>query len=178
MIHFAQNAVLYRKSDGKSPEETGVAFSAYDSDRGFICENAKQKSGYCDDYEVRFCCPSARCEWTRWMDRDDPGGTGDWEHLEGLRKDLGACSNPADIQARRYGWKMESSDWISASSVLSHMYVQEIGPEAGRRDRRVLPRLRSRLWIRLRQRGAGGRREVPRLRGQAMLPGNMKFYTR
>ncbi len=119
MIHFAQNAVLYRKSDGKSPEETGVAFTAYDTDRGFICENAKQESGNCDDYEVRFCCAVARCEWTRWLDRDDPGGTGDWEHLEGLRKDLGACSKPADIQARRYGWKMESSDWISASSVLS-----------------------------------------------------------
>ncbi|KAI5609781.1 cell migration-inducing and hyaluronan-binding protein, partial [Silurus asotus] len=40
-------------------------------------------------------------EWTEWFDRDDEGGSGDWEKLSDLHKAFPErlCSNPLDIEA-------------------------------------------------------------------------------
>ena len=38
--------------------------------------------------------------WTAWLNRDSPGGTGDWEHRTGH---IGVCSSPQDIQCRTTG---------------------------------------------------------------------------
>ncbi|MCP4702732.1 MAG: PKD domain-containing protein, partial [Gammaproteobacteria bacterium] len=38
-------------------------------------------------------------KWTDWLDRDNPGGTGDWEDLNGFGASV--CSNPMAVQARR-----------------------------------------------------------------------------
>lgn len=39
--------------------------------------------------------------WTKWFNRDVPGGTGDWETLEKLRKENPGkiCHKPLEIQA-------------------------------------------------------------------------------
>nr|XP_054603968.1 cartilage intermediate layer protein 2-like [Nothobranchius furzeri] len=39
--------------------------------------------------------------WTSWYDRDNPGGTGDWEDLRNLRKEYPGeiCRRPFEIQA-------------------------------------------------------------------------------
>ena len=39
--------------------------------------------------------------WTRWYDRDDPSGTGDWEPLSNLRSENPGqiCDNPLYIEA-------------------------------------------------------------------------------
>lgn len=40
--------------------------------------------------------------WTEWFDRDNPSGTGDWEHLSALRTENPGkiCPNPVDIEAQ------------------------------------------------------------------------------
>ncbi|KAF1376692.1 hypothetical protein PFLUV_G00214120 [Perca fluviatilis] len=40
--------------------------------------------------------------WTRWFDRDDPSGSGDWETLSDLRNEYPGkiCSKPLAIEAR------------------------------------------------------------------------------
>ncbi|XP_078670996.1 uncharacterized protein LOC144911081 [Branchiostoma floridae x Branchiostoma belcheri] len=47
------------------------------------------------------------CEygWTRWFDRDNPSGTGDWETLTDLRNENPGqiCDNPSGIEARVVG---------------------------------------------------------------------------
>ncbi len=44
--------------------------------------------------------PSLECDWTRWFDRDNPGGKGDWETpLSALGQ--GTCENPLQVEARR-----------------------------------------------------------------------------
>ena len=59
-----------------------------DLDLGFYCVNGEQEFGnVCADFQVRYCCPKwqvGECEtkgheWTEWLDRDDPEGTGDFE---------------------------------------------------------------------------------------------------
>lgn len=56
-----------------------------DPKKGCICINEQQKDGVCNfDYKVQFkCCPTCEPgfieEWTPFLDRDDPSGTGDWE---------------------------------------------------------------------------------------------------
>ena len=62
--------------------QTGEVFRVNDNAKGFACVNADQPDRYCQDYEVRYCCESnaqPSCTWTKWLDRDNPGGTGDWE---------------------------------------------------------------------------------------------------
>ena len=40
--------------------------------------------------------------WTQWFDRDDPGGTGDYEVLDELRRENPGkiCDNPSVIEVR------------------------------------------------------------------------------
>ncbi|KAK6182591.1 hypothetical protein SNE40_010242 [Patella caerulea] len=74
---------------------------------GLICLNRIQNDGRCNDYKVRFCCdpivvvPECK-KWTRWYDRDNESGTGDWETLADLRKDNPGqiCEKPSGIDAQ------------------------------------------------------------------------------
>ena len=77
--------VQARATDDGSTEYTHI-----DPAMGFYCLNAEQSfGGLCANFEVRFCCPTMQVgecnkkgwEWTSWLDRDDPDGTGDWENL-------------------------------------------------------------------------------------------------
>ncbi|XP_061457359.1 uncharacterized protein LOC133372578 isoform X2 [Rhineura floridana] len=85
--------------DGIPAHQTGQKFSVYDSTRGFACVNAEQGPGqFCRDYVVRFTCPESFCSGckTRWFDRDNPSGKGDYELLFNLRSEYPdkICSEP------------------------------------------------------------------------------------
>lgn len=70
-----------------------------------------------DDGTVGFCHPKYGV-WTPWHDRDDPGGTGDWEVRDFYRPE-GTCAengNPLAIQARLAGNK---KSFRSSGEVLS-----------------------------------------------------------
>ena len=40
--------------------------------------------------------------WTKWYDRDNPSGTGDWELLQNLRNENPGeiCANPIAIESK------------------------------------------------------------------------------
>ena len=50
-----------------------------------------------------FPLSSVSAGWTQWYDRDNPGGTGDWELLQSLLQeypDSDLCANPSGIERR------------------------------------------------------------------------------
>jgi len=74
---------------------------------GLMCLNVDQTSGYCSDYEIRFCCEVmavGECtgRWSTWKDRDNPSGTGDWELLRDFTDD-DLCLDPVAAEARIIG---------------------------------------------------------------------------
>ena len=94
-------AVQARATDNGSFEYTHI-----DNDLGFYCLNSEQAfGGLCANFEVRFCCPQMQVgdcnkkdwEWTAWLDRDDPDGTGDWENLHSYEPNQ-ACQNPSAVK--------------------------------------------------------------------------------
>ncbi|KAK7132370.1 hypothetical protein R3I93_018808 [Phoxinus phoxinus] len=84
---------------------TGNSFQVYDPTQGFVCVNAQQKGG-CQDYRVRFTCPTSFCLpkcVTRWFDSDDPNTNGgDSELLTALLSLYPGyiCPNPLGIEAQ------------------------------------------------------------------------------
>ncbi|XP_024912335.1 mucin-5AC-like isoform X2 [Cynoglossus semilaevis] len=110
--------IQVKTTSGDSMETTGEKIEVADTTSGFMCENADQDGGICQDYTVRFQCPESFCSqpssncWSKWFDRDDPGGTGDWETLTELRKEKPGeiCTNPLGIQVKTVsGNSMEST---------------------------------------------------------------------
>jgi hypothetical protein len=53
--------------------------------------------------------------WTNWLDRDDPGGSGDWEDRPSFGSSV--CSNPIDIEARR---KSDQVDAAMTGEIFFH----------------------------------------------------------
>ncbi|XP_029903698.1 cartilage intermediate layer protein 2-like [Myripristis murdjan] len=91
-------------TSGLSMASAGNVIAVADTTTGFICKNSDQKNKRCLDYRVRFSCPFPFCAgvcWTPWFDRDNPSGTGDWEHFSALRSENSGviCDNPLYIQA-------------------------------------------------------------------------------
>ncbi|XP_067329014.1 uncharacterized protein [Anolis sagrei] len=87
--------------DGTPAANTGQTFNPFNAVEGFACVNAAQKTGSCRDYRVRFICPPEFCAGctTRWFDRDDPSGKGDYELIVDLRKEYPneICTEPVAI---------------------------------------------------------------------------------
>jgi len=54
----------------------GDVFRKFNAQDGLECRKADQPDGECHDWRVSFLCNG---RWTRWKDRDDPSGTGDYE---------------------------------------------------------------------------------------------------
>ena len=105
---------------------------------GGTCTNSENSSP-CLDYEVRFLCdcpeptttepittePTSSepttaepttvnsCRWTRWLDRDNPSGFGDYETLADFHPSL-VCPNPQSIQCRV---KSTRADWQTTGQV-------------------------------------------------------------
>ncbi|XP_039507616.1 mucin-5AC isoform X6 [Pimephales promelas] len=84
---------------------TGNSFQVYDPTEGFACVNAQQTGG-CQDYRVRFTCPTSFCVpkcVTRWFDSDNPNTNGgDSELLTTLLSLYPGyiCPNPLGIEAQ------------------------------------------------------------------------------
>ncbi|KAM9811531.1 uncharacterized protein ACBT44_011065 [Syngnathus typhle] len=95
-------------TSGASFESTGNVIQLSDTHTGFICQNTDQP---CANYKVRFMCPlefskptamtAPEC-WTPWINRDSPGGFGDYETLSDLQKENPGkiCKHPIGIEAR------------------------------------------------------------------------------
>ncbi|WP_394391140.1 hypothetical protein [Shewanella woodyi] len=54
--------------------------------------------------------------WTQWLDRDDPGGSGDWENRS---SHPAVCANPWNFQARRRGTTIPATQTGEIFSTLS-----------------------------------------------------------
>ncbi|CAI5782741.1 Uncharacterized protein PODLI_1B026164 [Podarcis lilfordi] len=100
-------AINVQTVDGRPAVKTGQRFSVYDTTRGFACVNTEQVPGQsCLDYVVQFTCPESFCSastcTTRWFDRDDPSGVGDFETLADLRREYPTdiCPEPIGIEAQ------------------------------------------------------------------------------
>nr|XP_019934148.1 PREDICTED: mucin-5AC-like [Paralichthys olivaceus] len=95
--------IQVQTTSGASVASTGNVIAVSDKNTGFICKNSNQTQGSCKDYRVRFQCPLDFCIlpvcWTKWYDRDNPSGTGDWESLSDLRRQdpKGICDRPLYI---------------------------------------------------------------------------------
>ncbi|XP_044233372.1 mucin-5AC-like isoform X2 [Thunnus albacares] len=94
-----------RTLSGLSVTAAGDLNTQSDPSVGFICKNKDQPTKMCNDYRVRFSCHPPFCGggvcWTKWYDRDDPSGTGDWETLSALKKQYPGqiCDFPLYIEA-------------------------------------------------------------------------------
>ncbi|CAL9692702.1 unnamed protein product [Knipowitschia caucasica] len=91
-----------RTMSGATPAAMGDAV-VMNTNVGFYCKTDDQTDNHCNDYRVRFSCYSPYCEddvcWTQWLDRDNPGGTGDWELLSNLRQQYPEiCEKPKKIE--------------------------------------------------------------------------------
>ncbi|CAL8392032.1 unnamed protein product [Gadus morhua 'NCC'] len=90
---------------GLSIAAAGEVIAVADATTGFICKNEDQPDQTCLDYRVRFVCHPPFCNqhicWSKWLDRDNPGGTGDWETLSQLRIQYpgSICDEPLYIEA-------------------------------------------------------------------------------
>ncbi|XP_062292931.1 uncharacterized protein si:dkey-205h13.2 [Scomber scombrus] len=96
-----------RTLSGLTVAAAGDVNTQLDPTVGFICKNQDQPKKMCNDYRVRFSCHPPFCGgggmlcWTKWYDRDNPSGTGDWETLRDL-KDMNPgqiCDYPLYIEA-------------------------------------------------------------------------------
>ncbi|XP_074472131.1 uncharacterized protein LOC141756361 isoform X2 [Sebastes fasciatus] len=105
-------AIEARTVAGLTPAAAGDVISRIDTTVGFVCRNQDQTGNKrCSDYKVRFRCPAAYCKvpapgcYTQYFDRDNPGGTGDWEILFNLHREYPGkiCSNPIAIEAVTLG---------------------------------------------------------------------------
>lgn len=86
-----------RRSDGVDWARTGEVMRC--TAAGSNCLKADQPDGQCDDYEVRFACPNPASVGP-WLDRDDPTGAGDGEHLGLLVQEYGTCAEPIGIECQ------------------------------------------------------------------------------
>ncbi|XP_077396778.1 mucin-5AC-like isoform X2 [Festucalex cinctus] len=96
-----------KTKSGASVGSTGDVIHVSDVHTGFVCRNQDQpNNGQCSDYKVRFLCPLQFCKakecWTRWFDRDNPSGTGDYETLPRLHKENPSkiCDHPITIEVK------------------------------------------------------------------------------
>ncbi|XP_051516030.1 uncharacterized protein si:dkey-205h13.2 [Myxocyprinus asiaticus] len=87
---------------GQTASQTGNIFQVYNPTSGFACANADQGGVLCADYRVRFSCPEKFCSSCRtsWIDRDNPGGLGDYETLVDIQTTYPqqVCSQPIAIE--------------------------------------------------------------------------------
>ncbi|XP_044025862.1 uncharacterized protein si:dkey-205h13.2 [Siniperca chuatsi] len=94
-----------RTLSGLTAAAAGDVIYKSDTTLGFICRNGDQSKKMCNDYRVRFSCYPPFCGggvcWTKWYDRDDPSGAGDWELLSNLKAENPGeiCNNPLYIEA-------------------------------------------------------------------------------
>ncbi|XP_013855200.1 cell migration-inducing and hyaluronan-binding protein [Austrofundulus limnaeus] len=89
---------------GQTVTQAGENIFVNDKTSGFACRNEDQPDNICFDYKVRFSCSPPLCSkvcWTKWYDRDNPSGTGDWETLTNLRDEFPGqiCAVPLYIEA-------------------------------------------------------------------------------
>ncbi|XP_062888953.1 uncharacterized protein LOC134337691 [Mobula hypostoma] len=114
-------------TSGVPASQTGQIIQPCNVASGFFCVNGLQRNQSCQDYRIRFTCPESFCgKKTRWFDRDDPSGHGDFETLTDLRKEHPneICSNPIACEVQTVFGKPASStdDNIPECSILAGFF--------------------------------------------------------
>ncbi|XP_029985826.1 uncharacterized protein LOC115416221 [Sphaeramia orbicularis] len=114
---------------GLTMDETENHIHVADATTGFICKNDEQTHGTCQDFRVRFRCPTDFCTqkvcWTEWFDRDDPTASGDWELLSDLRKKF-----PEDICEKPLGIEVVTVDTnipVASTGQATYIYSPTVG---------------------------------------------------
>jgi hypothetical protein len=87
-----------RKSDGVPWHQTGEKVTC-EVATGFRCNAVEQPDGTCDDYEVRYACPTPAA-YTAWLNRDGPIGSGDGEWLSSHAAEGRTCSAPIAVDCQ------------------------------------------------------------------------------
>uniref|UniRef100_A0A4W3I6Y4 WxxW domain-containing protein n=1 Tax=Callorhinchus milii TaxID=7868 RepID=A0A4W3I6Y4_CALMI len=73
---------------------------------GFSCENKHQNGGKCKDYKIRYKCPEDFCKddtcYTKWFDRDNPSGNGDFETTPEIQQEYPdqICKDPISCEVQ------------------------------------------------------------------------------
>ncbi|XP_033485700.1 mucin-5AC [Epinephelus lanceolatus] len=100
-------AIEVQTVSGEPASNTSDTFLNYDATYGFACVNADQRGGSCEDYRVRYTCPTEFCQVsercrTQWLNSDDPSDEGDVESIPQLLKTFPGqvCGNPLSIEAK------------------------------------------------------------------------------
>ncbi|XP_076022344.1 uncharacterized protein LOC143012894 [Genypterus blacodes] len=110
-------AIEVQTVSGKPASNTSDVFLTYDATYGFACVNAQQGHKDCDDYKVRFTCPTEFCQGfvsisnirlvpqecrTRWLSSDNSSAVGDIESITHLLKAFPGqvCREPVSIEAK------------------------------------------------------------------------------
>ncbi|KAJ8372067.1 hypothetical protein AAFF_G00294810 [Aldrovandia affinis] len=100
-------AIEAQTLSGDPASSTGDTFLIYDATNGFACVNTDQRTRKCNDYRVRFTCPTEFCSVatecrTRWLSSDDPADEGDVESIPQLLHTFPGqlCRNPISIAAQ------------------------------------------------------------------------------
>ncbi|XP_013401813.1 cartilage intermediate layer protein 1 [Lingula anatina] len=88
-------------------------------ENGLVC-TSDVNGKTCKDYEVNFKCPNigtcpACAKWTPWMDRDNPSGNGDAEHVGPTGFNPCSGHEPIDIQCRVTG---TNQPWDQTGQVI------------------------------------------------------------
>uniref|UniRef100_A0A087Y0V3 WxxW domain-containing protein n=1 Tax=Poecilia formosa TaxID=48698 RepID=A0A087Y0V3_POEFO len=99
---------------GLDASQTGENIYLNDLENGFVCRNQDQPDWECSDYKVRLSCAPDSCEnganfnkkyYSTRYNRDDPSGSGDWEHLSALISENPGgdlCAEPVYIEAATF----------------------------------------------------------------------------
>ena len=103
-----------RKSDKKDSSKTGEVINSLNTGYGFSCLNSQQSDGSCADYEVRVWCNF----YSSWLDRDNPGGSGDYEDIANLYSSGQlSCTDPYYIDVRR---KSDKVNALATGQTFAH----------------------------------------------------------
>jgi hypothetical protein len=122
-------SVLFRDQPRAEPVETDLGSNVYWSVGGFMLklvycavktEVEGQQAGIDDPLDgpegfnkLKRCLSdipfslSPTSRWTQWLNRDVPGGSGDWELLREFAKDGQACSDPIAVECAT----LDGRDW-------------------------------------------------------------------
>ncbi|XP_071396525.1 uncharacterized protein [Centroberyx affinis] len=119
-----------RTTTGLTVAATGNVVFRADTTTGFVCKNVEQTTTPCHDYRVRFSCNPPFCGggvcWTKWFDRDNPSGTGDWEVLSSLR-----AENPGDICAYPLFIEAVTADASMTPAIMTGDNIYAYNPTTG-----------------------------------------------
>lgn len=116
-LYLALNSILMH--EGESIDQSiAVDLLTLDDDDNNLDNGTPHSDEICTGF-VRHgieCPIESFGEWTSWLDRDNPGGSGDWEDLASFIAAGKVCEHPVGIQGRKHG---TSTPWFDTGEVIT-----------------------------------------------------------